>query len=402
MIFYIKKIDPSGKTVRYFDVFEDISQAVEFIESEGSIPVSVTPVPKWLQIFIKPLLKPDIKKEYIVEILDNFYLIIKSGVPLQTAIDDLIKEHSNPQIKKILRHILIAIQNGYSLSQAIEKYKNIFGSVIVSLIKIGEKTGNLEITLKKGAEFLKKIEDIKKKVKQAMIYPSFAFTAITGAMLVWLLYVLPKIVNVFKEMDVELPAITVFVMNLSDFLQNYGGWILLFFVFFVIGGIVALKEEKFKLFFDKTLLKIPIVNKFVLYFNSAFFSEYIKLTISSGLPLLEGLNTLKNNTSNLVFKNAIEEIIKKIQKGSRISEAIKEVNIYPLFMVRMITMGEESGELEGQLNLISEYYYEKIDYMAQNISKIIEPLLLFILGIFMAVIMLALFGPVYTLISEIK
>ncbi len=402
MIFFIKKIDKNGKSVIYLDTFDNISEAVEFIESEGSIPITVFPLPKIFSFILAPFFKPRIKKEEIIEILDNFHLIIKSGIPIQTAIEDLIKESKNPYLQKILRHISITLQNGYSLSAAIEKYRHLFTSVIVSLIKIGEQTGNLEVTLKKGADFLKKIEDIKKKVKQAMIYPSFAFVAIMTAMLVWLLYVLPKIVKVFKEMDVELPSITVFVMNVSNFLQKQIGFLFISSVLLIAMFVFLLRYEKVKYYFDKFLLKLPIFKQFITYFNTAFFAEYMRLTVSSGLPLLEGLKTLKENTSNLVYKKAIEEILYDIQKGYRISDAIKDVHLYPLFMVRMIAMGEDSGELEKQLTTISDFYYSKIDYMAQNLSKIIEPLLIFVLGIFMAIIMLALFGPIYTLIGKIK
>jgi type II secretory pathway component PulF len=402
MIFLIKKIDKNGKTQIYLDSFRNIADAIEFIEAEGALPVTVQPVPKFISLFLAPFFKPKIKKEEIIEILDNFHLIIKSGIPIQSAIDDFIKESKNPYIKKMLRDISLSLQKGASLSNAVEKYKKFFSNIIVSLIKIGEKTGNLEITLKKGSEFLKKIEDIRKKVKQAMIYPSFAFTAIIVAMLVWLLYVLPKIVNLFKEMDVELPDITVFVMNFSNFLQKYFFYLGFITVSIVLLLVFSLRYKKIKYFFDKMLLHIPIISKFIVYFNTAFFTEYMKLTISSGLPLLDGLNTLKENTNNEVYKQAIEEIIKDIESGKRISDAIKDVNLYPLFAVRMISMGEDSGELENQLTIISDFYYSKIDYLAQNLSKMIEPIMIFILGAFMAIIMLALFGPIYTLIGNIK
>ena len=402
MIFFIKKLDPNGKKISYFDSFEDIAEAVEYIEAEGSIPIEVKPIPKIFSPFLAVFLKPKIKKETIVELLENFYLIIKSGIPIQTAIEDMIKENKNPYIKKMLKDISITLQKGHSFSNALERYTKYFTKFIVSLIKIGEQTGNLETTLKNGAEFLKKIEDLKKRFKQAMIYPTFAFMAILGAMLVWLLYVLPKIIAFFKEMDVELPTLTVMVMNFSEFMQNYFVYFLVFFIFLI--GVIAysLKYEKFKYFFDKTMLKVPLLNKFIVYFNSAYFSEYVKLTISSGLPLLEGLKTLQENTSNLVFKEAVEKIISDIQKGLSISEAIKNVKLYPLYMERMIAIGEDTGELENQLNLIGEYYHSKIDYMAQNISKVIEPALLIILAVFIAVIMLSIFGPLYTMIGKIQ
>jgi len=402
MIFFIKKLDPNGKKTSYFDSFEDIAEAVEYIEAEGSIPIEVKPIPKIFSPFLAVFLKPKIKKETIVELLENFYLIIKSGIPIQTAIEDMIKENKNPYIKKMLKDISITLQKGHSFSTALEKYKKYFTNFIVSLIKIGEQTGNLEITLKNGAEFLKKIEDLKKRFKQAMIYPTFAFIAIIVAMLVWLLYVLPKIITFFKEMDVELPTLTVMVMNFSEFMQNYFFYIVIVFFIIIFIVTVSLKNEKFKRFFDKAILKTPLINKFVIYFNSAYFAEYVRLTVSSGLPLLEGLKTLKENTLNLVFKEAVEKIIYDIQKGLSISEAVKDVKLYPLYMERMIAIGEDTGTLENQLNLIGEYYHSKIDYMAQNISKVIEPALLIILAVFIAVIMLSIFGPLYTMIGRIQ
>ncbi|NPA11179.1 MAG: type II secretion system F family protein [Epsilonproteobacteria bacterium] len=402
MIFFIKKVDKNGKISSYFEEFEDIAEAYDFIEKEGSIPLVIKPVSKPLQPLIHPFIKLNITNEEVIEILENFHIIIKSGIPIQTTIEDLITESKNPSIKKMLKHISVALQQGYSLSYAVEKYKKFFGDVIVSLIKIGEQTGNLETALKKGAEFLKNIENIKKKIKQALIYPAFAFVSISVTLSVWLLYVLPKMISLFKDMDVEIPPTTQALITLSNFLQNN----LLYLIFALISVVIfigyMLKYPNFKYYFDKFLLKIPLLKDFILYFNTAFFAQYIYLTITAGVPLLDGLQTLKENTNNEVFKRAIEDIIEKIKKGYRISDAIKEVDVYPFFMVRMITMGEDSGELENQLKIISDYYYAKIDYMAQNLSKTIEPIMLFVLGGIMAVILLALFGPIYSLIGKIQ
>jgi len=402
MIFFIKKLDKNDKKISYFDTFEDIEDAIEFIEKEGSIPLTITPLPKYISIFIAPFLKPKIKKEEIIEILENFYLIIKSGIPIQTAIEDMIKENNNKFIKKMLKNISINLQKGTSFSDALAKYTKYFSKFIISLIKIGEQTGNLEHTLKNGAEFLKNIEDLKKKFKQALIYPTFAFISIFFSMMVWLLYVLPKIIDFFKQLNMELPTLTYIVMKISEFMQEYFLWMFLGFLVFLIIFIFSLRYDKVKYYFDKFMLKTPLVNKFIIYFNSAFFAEYLKLTLSSGLPIIDGLKTLKENTSNKIFKEAIDKILNNIQKGYSISEALKDAKLYPLFMERMITIGEDTGELENQLNLISEYYYSKMNYLAQNLSKIIEPTLLILLAIFITIIMLSIFGPLYSLIGGIK
>jgi type II secretory pathway component PulF len=402
MIFFIKKLDLNDKKISYFDSFSDIEEAIEFIEKEGAIPLYITPVPKIISPILSFFLKPKIKKENIIEIIENFYLIIKSGIPIQTAIEDMIKENNNKFIKKMLKNISIKLQKGRSFSESLESYTKYFSKFIISLIKIGEQTGNLELTLKNGAEFLKNIENLKKQIKQAMIYPSFAFFAIIFSMSIWLFYVLPKIIDFFKQLNIKLPFITVAVMNFAEFIQNYFFYLIVVFIILLIVFIYSLKYKKVKYKFDKFLLKTPLIKNFIIYFNSAFFAEYIKLTISSGLPILEGLKTLKENTSNLIFKEAIEKIIENIQKGYSISEAIKEAKLYPLFMERMITIGEDTGELENQLNLISQYYHSKINYLAQNLSKFIEPALLILLAVFITIIMLSIFGPLYSLIGNIK
>jgi len=401
MIFYIQKIDKNGKNIHLIDSFENIADAIEFIENEGSIPVKITNL-NFLN-FLSPIFNPKIKTENIIEILENILLIIKSGIPIQEGLSDLMKETKDYKVKKILKYIVSDINSGFSLSKTFEKFKHQFGNIVVYLIQIGETTGNLEYTLNQAINFLQNVESIKKKVKQAMIYPAFAFIAIFAAMLVWILYVMPKLITLFKQMNVELPLITQIVMNTSEFMQKYFLYIFIG-IFLIIAGIILLikKNEKVKFYFDKILLKIPIINKFIKYFNSALLSEYIKLSLSSGISLIDGLDILKKNLSNLVYKNSIENIIESIKKGNNLSDSIKESKIYPLFVVRMIKVGEDTGELEKQLNTISNYYYEKIDYLANNISKFIEPIIIIVLGVFMAIIVLSLFGPIYSLIGKIS
>lgn len=402
MFFYIEKIESDGKKISTFKSFEDIGEVLEKLEAEGSTPLKIIRLPKIFSSIAEIFLKKRVKKEEIIEILENLHLIIKSGMPLQTGLEDMAKETENRDLKEILIDISLDLKNGHSLSHAVKKYENHFSPTIVNLIKIGEKTGELESTLKKGADFLSRIENIRKKAKQAMIYPSFAFFAIFGAMLVWILYVLPKIIETFKEMNIELPWITKAVISFSNYMQEYILFIFVFFVIlFVLLKVIIKNSYKIRYKFSQLLLKIPILSKFIIYFNIAFFSEYLRLSVVSGLPIFDALKTLQENIRNEVFKKHIKEAIEKIARGSRISDALKGSKLYTPFTIRMIAVGEESGELEEQLKYISDFYYEKVDYMAQNVAKFIEPIVIIVLGLFMAMIMLALFGPVYDLVSKV-
>ncbi|WP_281951519.1 type II secretion system F family protein [Nitrosophilus kaiyonis] len=402
MFYIVEKIDTNGKKIKEVVKSSNIEEVLKKIENENAIPLNIFELPAFLSFFELLFSRKKIKKEDIIEILENLHLIIKSGMPIQAGLEDMAKESSNKDLKDMLIDISTSIKEGNSLSNSIRKYEKYFSPTIINLVKIGEATGELQSTLKKGADFLSRIENIKKKAKQAMIYPSFAFFAIFSAMLVWILYVLPKIIDAFKEMDVELPWITKAVISFSNFMQEYFFWILLFFIIAISGFIIFLKKNyKFRYKMSQLLLKTPVVSKFIIFFNIAFFSEYLRLSVVSGLPIFDALKTLQENIKNEVFKKHIENAIEKIAKGSRISDALKESNLYTPFTIRMIAMGEDSGALEEQLQHISDYYYEKVDYMAQNVAKFIEPIVIIVLGIFMAVIMLALFGPVYDLVSKV-
>ncbi|WP_200762737.1 type II secretion system F family protein [Nitrosophilus alvini] len=402
MIYLISKIDSLGKKSVVFEAAENIEKAIRKIEREGAVAVDIKELPSFLSPIEYFLNKKRVKTEEIIEILENLHLVIKSGMPIQDGLKDMAKEAENPDLKEILQEISYSVEEGKSLSHALEKYEKYFSHIIISLVRIGEQTGELEDTLKKGAEFLKRIDTLKKKAKQAMIYPSFALTAITAALLVWLMYVLPKIITVFEEMKIELPPITKAIMWVSDFLNNN----FLYIAFAVLVTVLIVKSAikkfpKIRRAFDAALLKIPVISQFIRYFNIAFFSEYIRLAIISGLPIFDALQSMQKNIKNSIFKEKIEEAIEKIKSGQSISNAFSQTDIYPPFTVRMIAVGEETGALDEQLKYISGYYYAKVDYMAENVSKFIEPVVIIFVGAFMAIIMLGLMGPVYDLISQV-
>ena len=303
----------------------------------------------------------------------------------------------------MLEQIAGDINSGKSLSEAFEKYEDVIGVMTLNLIRIGEETGELEITLKRAAEFLKRTSELKKKTKSALIYPTFAFIAVTGAMLVWLIYVLPQMAELFKEMDVELPATTRFMIALSEFFSDYIGYLFAALILLAVLFKIAHKRSvKVRKFVDKIILKIPVIKQIVSGFNIAFISEYLRLALISGVPLFGALDTLKQNIHNELFKEALRQATEDVAKGSQLSDAFAKTNMFTPFMLRMMSVGETAGTLDVQLELISDYYYERVDYFAENIGKVIEPVVLFLVGGFMAFVIVSLMGPMYDLVSEIK
>ncbi len=402
MHFFIRAVSLDGKQISEVVEFQDYNALIDNLERKELLPSSITPIPE-LVVPLIPKGGSKIKSDDVVELMENLHLVIKSGLPLYQGILDIAEDTENKRFKNMLEQIAFDVNSGKSLSEAFERYKNVVGVMILNLIRIGEETGELETTLKRGAEFLKRTTELKKKAKSALIYPSFAFVAITIAMLVWMIYVLPQMTELFTEMDVKLPALTLFMMGISGFLSNYIGYILLSLVLFVIIFRIAYKKSvKVRIFVDKVILKIPIIKQIVSGFNIAFITEYLRLALVSGVPLFGALETLKNNIRNELYKEALKDATLDVARGSQISTAFAKTKLFTPFMLRMMSVGETAGTLDSQLDIISKYYYERVDFFAQNIGKVIEPVVLFIVGGFMGFVMMGLMGPMYDLISNVK
>jgi len=402
MHFFVNSVSYDGKSSSDMLEANDYESLIEYLDERELIPTSISKIPPFLVPFI-PSGGSKIKPDDVVELMENLHLVIKSGLPLYQGIMDIAQDSENKRFKSMIEQIAFDINKGKSLSEAFGRYEKVIGVMILNLIRIGEETGQLETTLKRGAEFLKRTTALKKKAKSALIYPSFAFLAVSIAMLVWMIYVLPQMTSLFKDMDIELPPITLFIMAMSDFLTNYIGYMVAGLIAFIIAFKMAYKRDRrVRIFVDKMVFKIPVIKQIVSGFNIAFISEYLKLALTSGVPVFGALGTLKNNINNELYKQALSDATKDVEMGSQISDAFAKTKLFTPFMLRMMSVGESAGTLDTQLDIISKFYYEKVDYFAENIGKIIEPVVLFLVGGFMAVIMVGLMGPMYDLVSQMK
>lgn len=402
MHFFVKFITIEGKTG--FSVIEsqNFMTLEKKLQQEQTLPLSIIELPTFISKII-PTGSKKVSADEIVELMESLHLVIKSGLPLYEGLQDLAKESDNKRFKEMLHYIANAVKNGKSLSNAFEAYKDVMGSIILNLIKIGEQTGQLETTLKRAAEFLKRTISLKKKAKGALIYPTFAFVAVFGAMFVWMIYVLPQMMELFKDMDIKLPPLTLGIIAVSNFLSEYWMYMIVSTVIFIVGfKLLHKKYQKVRFFTDKMILKIPVVKEIISGFNIAFISEYLRLALESGVPIFNALQSLTDNLKNEVFKEALSASTEEVRKGLQISAAFSKTAVFTPFTVRMIGVGESSGSLDSQLDLIAQHYYEKVNYYAENIGKVIEPVVLIFVGGFMALVLAGLMGPMYDLISQVK
>ena len=400
--YYVKAVDDLGREVRKTVEAESEVQLISFLDFLRLTPVKISKRPEVLGKVQKALHFRRVKRKDLIDLFENLHLLAQSGIPLGTGLWDLAEDTENPAIKDMLQDIAFRIQAGQSISTAMERYGGVLGTIAVSLVRIGEETGNLDKIFKDISDHYRRIEDFVSKVKQALIYPAFALTAITVALVFWLVFVLPRLAQLFKDLNVQLPGITLFVLGLSEFLQrNILPILLLLSLAVALLFVGRAKSERFRYITDKAMLKVPIINMILYSFNYAFFSEYMRLMISAGVSLYDTLETLENSFRNRVFKRAMGYIKDFVSGGGSISEGMRRTGLFPSLMVRMVAVGEETGGLDQQLDYLAQYYYNRLDYITQNIAKILEPVIILTVGGFMALIMVSLLLPIYDLISRI-
>ncbi len=338
----------------------------------------------------------------MAELLSNLALMLRSGIPLTSALEEVAATSEQPEISSNVNDIVLRIQGGMTFSTATKDYHNIFPLSVHHLIRIGEETGNLDKLLKDASEHLKRIQGIISDTKQALLYPTFVFIAMGAGFLFWFYYVVPKILALFTEMDVALPQITVWVLHISTFIQNNILYIIAGLTGFgVITALSRKKSQRFRKTGDQLMLKIPVAGSIVNASVLAFISEYFSLLLNAGIEILQATKILKESMKNEVFREKLDDIYARLKKGEGIAGSFKGTGIFPPYVVRMINIGEMSGTLTEQLDSIAVEYRNKLSILVATIGKSIEPFVLVVAGSMFLIIIAALLLPIYDLVGTV-
>jgi len=402
-----KLIAPSGEVSGGFAKlpFKDVVSATTHLERDGSIAIYVKglgPIASFLMKLVTFRFSRKLNRAALAELLSNVALMLRSGMPLITALDEAAESSESPEVATDINDIILGIQGGMAFSEAAAKYPNIFPKTVFYLIRMGEETGKLDQMLKDASNHLKRIQTIINDTKQALLYPSFVFTAMGAGFLFWFYYVVPKIIGLFRDMDVVLPALTIALLAVSNFIQDHilkiVAGLIIFAVFFVL---LRRKIYGFQKATDQVLLKTPIAGSIVKASALAFISEYLALLLKAGIDILQSITIMKESMKNAVYRDKLEEVLKRLKTGEGISGAFKKAKVFPVFMVRMINVGEMSGTLTEQLEYVAEEYRQRLSTLVATLGKSIEPLVLVVAGALFAVIIGALLLPIYDLVSKI-
>jgi type II secretory pathway component PulF len=342
-----------------------------------------------------------VKRVDIIECVRNLSVMLTAGIPLLSALEDSIEATENKSLKSAIEDAKKEIELGLNFSDALSRQKGIFPDILIRLVKVGESTGRLDKSLTDVADHLQRIEDLSQAIKRSLFYPVFAIVTTTGAMIFWFVYVLPKIMNVIQEMGVELPFITQALMAVSNAISTY--WYVI--VGIVIACIIAIQVmrtgEKTLYYYDYMLLKLPIVKLIVYNKLLVLFTEQMRILIVAGLTIDRTLDIVAGVIDNLVFRRAIVAVRENVLLGSRISDALKDHKIFPPMVTRMVNAGEKSGNLDTQFAFLAGYYIKRLDDISSKLGKMIEPILLSIVGLVFILILMAVLLPVYELVSKV-
>ncbi len=331
-------------------------------------------------------------------------IMIKSGIPIVDALDTLSTQARSSTLRKVLNDILVNIKNGQTLAKSLQKHPEVFDQFYIHLIEMSEESGTLEENLTFLAQQLGKQYALQKKIQSAMLYPSIVLTTIgiVGAGLS--LFILPNLVDLFKSLDVKLPLSTRILLFIADMMKNYGLFIIAGVIVFAIIVRLAIDLPQIRPWWDKLVLRLPIFGSFVENGQMASMCRSMGIMLKSGLPIRSALSVQESITTNYVYKKYIVRLQQSINKGKGLEEELTSGNfshISPI-AVRMIGVGEKTGKLDEILLYLADFFEDEVDDAAQNLSTVLEPFILLIIGLIVGFVALSIISPIYQLTGSIK
>jgi len=333
----------------------------------------------------------------------NLSVMISSGLPLSKAIGNLADQTRNKRLIRILRETQEDIQKGNTFADSLTKYPSVFNELFVNMIRVGETSGNLEEVLNILAEQLEKEHELISKVRGALIYPAVILVAMVGIGIIMMIYVVPQITSVFSQLNATLPATTQFIIALSNALRSKYILIIIAFAAFLIILKVFLSTNIGKQTLGFLVLKTPAIKNIVVKINCARFARIYSSLLKSGVPVVETLNILSRTLTNFYYKNAMKEAAENVQKGINLSKVLyKKTKIFPILVPQMVEVGEETGKTEAVLLKLAQFYEEEVNQITKNLSSIIEPMLMLIIGSAVGFFAVSILQPMYSVLESIK
>ena len=329
--------------------------------------------------------------------------MMSAGVPMVQSFDIVGRGHANPAMQDMLLAIKSDIEGGNTLTDALRKYPIYFDDLFCNLVQAGEQAGVLETLLDKIATYKEKTESLKGKIKKALFYPTAVITVAILITAIIMIFVVPQFKDLFSSFGAELPAFTLIVVNMSDFVAGYW-WLIL-----LIGAAVAVavaniwkRSPKFRELLDRALLKTPVIGSILHKAALARFCRTTATMFAAGVPLVEALQSVAGATGSTVYQRAVLTMRDEVATGQSLQLAMRQQQLFPHMVIQMVTIGEESGALDDMLSKVADFYEEEVDNAVDALSSLLEPLIMVILGTVVGSLVVALYLPIFQLGSVVS
>ncbi len=332
----------------------------------------------------------------------QFATMINAGLPMVQCLDILTSQMEKPYFRQAVSTVMADVEGGSTLGEAMGRHPTIFSRLFVNMVEAGEAGGILDLILNRLAVYLEKADQLQRKVKSAMTYPAVVCFVALGATTFMLMFIIPTFARMFSDFGGELPTPTKIVMGFSDFLRNY--W------YFILGGVIGLivvikrfyATEVGKTKIDGFLLRLPALGIVIRKGAVARFTRTLGTLISSGVPILNGLEITARTSGNKVIENAIFATRDSISQGNTISDPLKKSGVFPPMVTQMIGVGEQTGALDEMLEKIANFYDDEVDTAVDSLTAIIEPAMIVVMGGIVGGMLIAMYLPMFKLIAVVS
>ncbi len=324
--------------------------------------------------------------------------MMKSGVPLLQSFDIAIKGSGNPALGRLLNEVRNDVETGLNLSQAFSKHPVYFDRLFCNLVAAGEQAGILDSLLDRIATYKEKILAIKSKIKSALFYPAAVVVVAALVVSVMMLFVIPEFKSVFTSFGADLPAPTLIVIAMSDFFVEY--WYMVFGI--IIGAVVAIsylykRSEAMQIAVDRAILKFPVIGEIIRKATVARWTRTLSTMFAAGVPLVEALDSVGGAAGNHVYLTATQEIQSEVTTGTSLTVAMQNARVFPTMVVQMVSIGEESGQLDSMLGKVADFFEQEVDDAVAGLSQLLEPIIMVFLGTVIGGLVVAMYLPIFKL-----
>ena len=346
-------------------------------------------------------LQPKIKEKDVIVFARQFSTMIDAGLPIIQCLDILQAQQEKSTFKKMLREIKEAVEGGSTLADALKRYPAQFDNLFVNMIAAGEAGGILDVILKRLSGYMEKAARLKRKVKGAMVYPGITLSVAVVVVIVIMVFVIPVFQKMFAEFGSSLPAPTVIVINISEFIKSKIHYLVGAFILFVFALKRYYKTEKGRLTIDAFLLKLPVFGLLIRKVSVAKFTRTMGTMLSSGVAILDALDIVARTANNRVVENAIYAVRSGIAEGRTMADPLAASGVFPSMVCQMIAVGESTGALDAMLEKIAEFYDEEVDQSVENLTAMLEPMMIVFLGIVIGGLIVAMYLPIFKMAGAV-